>query len=202
MGVSDDQLHALESTGLQAAQERRPEGTVPAVAHSEAEHLAAAVPAHPSGHDHRLGDHPTIDSGLVVGRVDEDIREDLAGQRAVPEGADLGVQVGADPRDLDLAGPAVGTQRADQVVDLAGGDPVQVGLHHHREQGLVDPAAPLQQAGEERPRPQLRDVQLQIPGRRAQYAGTMAVALGQSLGVRWWGAAPIACVSSASIKAW
>ena len=42
----------------------------------------------------------------------------------VPERADLGVQVGADPAGLALADAAVGTQRPDQVVDLAGRHPV------------------------------------------------------------------------------
>jgi len=54
-------------------------------------------------------------------------------------------------------------QRVDQVVDLASADPVQVGHHYRREQRLIDPAAPLQQRGEERPCAQLRDPQLQIP---------------------------------------
>jgi hypothetical protein len=63
------------------------------------------------------------------------------------------VEVGADPRDLAPADAAVGTERADQVVDLAGDDPVQIRLHDHREQRLVDPAAPFQQRGEERSDP-------------------------------------------------
>jgi hypothetical protein len=57
---------------------------------------------------------------------------------------------------------------------------VQVGLHHDRDQGLVDPAAPLQQAGEERPGPQLGDPQLQIPGRGRQQPRPVPVALGNA----------------------
>jgi hypothetical protein len=56
--------------------------------------------------------------------------------------------------------PAVGTKGADQVIDLAGADAVQIRLHDHREQGLIDPAAALQQAGEDQPRPQFGDAQL------------------------------------------
>jgi hypothetical protein len=59
---------------------------------------------------------------------------------------------------------------------------VQVGLHHDREQGLVDPAAPLQQRGKERPRAQLGDAQLQIPSGSGQHARAVAVALPQPLG--------------------
>jgi len=148
MGIGDHQLHPGQPTRLQAGQKCRPEGPVLAVANREPEHLAATVPAHPGGHDHRLGDDAAVDPSLAVGGIDEHIGKDLAGQGAIPERRDLLVQVGADPRDFALADAAVGTQRPDQVVDLAGGDPVQVGLHHHREQRLIDPAAPLQQAGE------------------------------------------------------
>ena len=52
---------------------------------------------------------------------------------------------------------AVGAQGADQVVDLAGRDAVQVGLHHHGEQRLIHPTAAFQQRWEERARPQFRD---------------------------------------------
>jgi hypothetical protein len=63
------------------------------------------------------------------------------------------------------------------VVDLAGGHAVQVGLHHNREQRLVDAAAPLQQRREERAGAQLRDPQLQIPDRHGQGARAVSVAL-------------------------
>jgi hypothetical protein len=85
VGVGDDQLHALKPVRLERAQERRPEGPVLAVAHREAQDLAAAVAAHPGGHDYGLGDDAAVDSGLAVGGVHEHIGEDLAGQRPVPE---------------------------------------------------------------------------------------------------------------------
>ena len=168
VGVGDDQLHPSQPAGLQAAQEGGPEGAVLAVADGEAQDLAAAIPAHASGDHHGLGDHPAVDPGLAVGGVHEHIGEALAGQRAVPERRDLLVEVSADAGDLALADAAVGTQRPDQVVDLTGRDAVQIRLHDHREQGLIDPAAALQQAGEERPGPQLGDAQLQIPSRGRQ----------------------------------
>ena len=80
MGISDDQLHALESARLERSQERRPEGPVLAVTNGEAEDLAAAVAAHPGGHHHRLGDDAAVDSCLAIGGVHKHIREDLAGQ--------------------------------------------------------------------------------------------------------------------------
>jgi hypothetical protein len=54
---------------------------------------------------------------------------------------------------------------------------VQIGLHHHGEQGLVDPPSAFQQRGEERSGAQLRDPQLQIPGRGRQRARAGSVAL-------------------------
>ena len=54
---------------------------------------------------------------------------------------------------------------------------MNVGLHHDREQGLIDPAAPLQQRREERPLPQLRNPQLQLTrgGRKSARTGPVAL---------------------------
>ena len=79
------------------------------------------VGGHAGGDDDGLEDDPPVDPRLAVGRIQKDIREGLLGQRAAPEGGDLGVPVGADPGDLGLGDAAVGAQGADQVVDLAGG---------------------------------------------------------------------------------
>jgi hypothetical protein len=97
VGVGDDQLHPGQPAGLEGAQERGPKGAVLAVADGEAQHLAAAVAAHAGGNHHRLGDDAAVDAGLAVGGVDEHVREDLAGQGAVPERRHLLVEVGADP---------------------------------------------------------------------------------------------------------
>jgi hypothetical protein len=140
------------------------------IADGEPEHLPVPVGGHPGGDDHRLRDDPAGDPRLAVGGIQEEVGKRRLGQGAVAEGGDFLVQVGADPRDLALGDASVGTQRPHQVVDLPGGDAVQVGLHHHGEQRLVDPPAALQQRGEERPGAQLRDPQLQIPGRRSQRA--------------------------------
>jgi hypothetical protein len=155
VGVGDDQLHPGQASGLERPQERGPEGAVFGVSNGEAEDFAAAVAAHAGGNHDGLGDDPAVDPGLAVGGVHEHIREGLSCQGAVTEGCHLAVEVGTDPAHLALADAAVGTKGADQVVDLAGADSVEVGLHHHREQGLINPAAPLQQAGKERPGPQL-----------------------------------------------
>ena len=144
---------------------------------SKPEDLTAAVGGDTGGDHHRLGDHPPVDPGLAVGGVEEDVGVGDLGQRPVPERPDLLVEVRADPRDLGLADPGVGAQGLDQVVDLPGRDPVQVGLHDHREQRLVDPPPALQQGREERPGPQLGDPQLQITGGRGQRPRPGPVAL-------------------------
>jgi len=118
MGISDDQLHPGEPTRLERAQELGPEGTVLAVADSEAKDLAATIAAHAGGYHDRLGNDPAVNSGLAIGGVHEHIRELLAGQRPLGERLDFGVQVGADPRDLALADPAIRAKGSDQVVDL------------------------------------------------------------------------------------
>jgi hypothetical protein len=62
---------------------------------------------------------------------------------------DLLVQLGADPRHLRTGGATVRAQRLGQFVDLAHRGAGQILVHHPREQGLVDPAVPLQQAQRE-----------------------------------------------------
>jgi hypothetical protein len=64
-----------------------------------------------------------------------------------------------------------------QIVDLARGHAMQIGLHDHREQSLIHPTAPIQQGGEERPGAQLRDPQPQITRRRGQDPRSRTVAL-------------------------
>ena len=53
---------------------------------------------------------------------------------------------------------------------------MDIGLHHNGEQGLVDAAAALQEGREERPGAQLRDLQVEVPGRGAEGARSGAVA--------------------------
>jgi hypothetical protein len=176
VGVGDDQLQAAQSTGLQAPQERRPERAVLTVPDVDAQHLTPSVGGHPDRHDNGLRHDPVVHAGLAVGRVEEHVRVRRLGQRPVAERGDLLVEVLADPAHLGLGDPGVRAQGLDQVVDLARAHAMQIRLHDRREQCLIDPPTPLQQAREERPRPQLRDPQLQIPGRRREQPGTGPVA--------------------------
>jgi hypothetical protein len=163
VGVGDDQLDAVKPAGFERAQERGPERAVLAVTNVQAEDLSAAVGGDAGGDHHRAADHPAVHAGLEVGGVQEQVREGGVRKRAGPEAGDLGVQLATDPADLGLGDPGVHAQGLDQVVDLAGGGAVHVGLHHHRQQGPVGAAAGLQQRREERPLPQL--VSLHRPAR-------------------------------------
>jgi hypothetical protein len=100
-----------------------------------------------------------------------------AGQWPLPEDLDLLVQATAQPRDLILA-HVVQPQLLDQPVDLAGGDPVDIGLLDHRDQGLFGPPARLQKRREVTTLPQPGDGQLQLPNPGVPTARPIAIALG------------------------
>ncbi len=101
----------------------------------------------------------------------------------VAEGVEVPVELCADAGHLGAADPRGDPEGGDEVVDLPRRDAVDVGLHHHREQGPVDASAPLQQRREERPGPQLGDLQLEVPCGSGQQARPVPVALvGASLG--------------------
>src|SRR3954453_21258634 len=95
--------------------------------------LVAAVGADPGGHDdghrHDLGGGV---ADMQVGGVEVDVGELGVVQPAGPERGDDLVEAGADPGHLGLGDPGVDAQRGDQVVDAAGRDAADVGLHHHR----------------------------------------------------------------------
>jgi hypothetical protein len=87
------------------------------------------------------------------------------------------VEAGADARHLGLGDPRFDAQRGDQVVDGAGGHAVDVGLDHHRVQGLVDAAARFQDRRKERALAELGDAQLDVAGLGRHQPGPGAVAV-------------------------
>ena len=80
MRVADHQMHPVQATGAQPAQERGPERAVLAVTDIEAEHLSAAIRGYPGGHHDCLGYDPMVDTSLAVGGVEEHVPERLLGQ--------------------------------------------------------------------------------------------------------------------------
>jgi hypothetical protein len=134
--IGDHQLHPGQAAFAQAAQEFGPEGLGLAVADRAAQHLPAPVGGHTGGDHDGLGGHfraltglVAADTGFAVGGIEEHIGEGLRGQIPGVEGADLGVEVSADARDLGFGDARLHSQSGHQVVDLAGGGAVHVGLH-------------------------------------------------------------------------
>ena len=67
------------------------------------------------------------------------------------EGGHLFVEPRAGARYLGLGDPRRRPERLDQVVELAGRDAVDIGLHHHRVERSVDAASALEDLGENEP---------------------------------------------------
>jgi hypothetical protein len=177
--VADDELHAAQPALLQRGEEPSPERLVLAVADVEAEDFPRPVGGDARGHDD--GHRHDLMGGVAdveVGRVEVDVGELDVPERAGAERADDLVQAGADPRHLGLRDPRLDAHGLDQVIDATAGDAVDVSLHHHRTEGLVDAAARFEDRGKERTLPQLRDPQLHIAGLRRQHPWAGAVALG------------------------
>jgi hypothetical protein len=175
--VGDDESDPGQAPFLQAAEEAAPEHFVFAVADVDPEDLPAAGGGDPGGdHDGHRRDL-TVPADVEVGGVEEHVRERGVVQRAATERRDLLVQAGADPRHLRLGDARPDPECGHEVVDRAGRHPVHPRFHHHRIQGLVDPAAALQDDREERPLTQLRDRQLHIPGLGGDHLRAGAVAV-------------------------
>jgi hypothetical protein len=127
-----------------ARRERRKavgEGAVLGVADVEPEDLALAGGRHPGGHDDGLRHDLRTLMGLDVGGVEEEVGEGRVLEPARPELTDHRVELAADAADLALLDARLDAQGSHEVVDLARGHAVDVGLHHHRPEGLVDAPA-------------------------------------------------------------
>ena len=94
----------------------------------------------------------------------EQVGKGQVGKVAAAELGHLLVQLSEDQRDLALGDPRRRSERPHQVVDLARGDPVDVGLHDDGVEGLINAPAALQDAREEAPLAQLGDLQLHVAG--------------------------------------
>jgi hypothetical protein len=149
-----------------------------------------------------LGDDAVPDPGFAVGRVEEDVGEVLGGKSAVTKLDDFRIQARADAGYFGLRYPGVRTECFDEIIDLAGGDAVDVGLHHDREQCLVDAAAALQQGGKNDPARNF--------GIRRPRSPAVVVKVRSRAPLRWVvrsaerskGEAPMNAVASASISSW
>ncbi len=147
------------------------------VADLDAEHLSAPVLGHAGGDDHGLGGHLVVLTDVQVGGVEPDVGELGVVQPSLLEGRHHLVQALADAADLGFGDPGLGPQGPHQLVDGSGGDPVDVGLHDHGVEGLVDAPAGLQDRGEEAAFSELGDGELDVAGLGGEHPGAVPVAL-------------------------
>ena len=151
MLVGDHQAHPGQAALLQPGQEAPPEHLVLAVADVQAEDLPATVGGDAGGDHDGLGHHHgVLGAHVQVGRVQVHVRELVWSRRRVrnaPTTSSSPAQI-RETSDLEIPVPPNATTRSstERV-----GHAVDVGLHHHRVQRLVDPPPRRQDAREERP---------------------------------------------------
>ncbi len=182
--IGDHQLHPGEPTGAERAQEAPPERLSFGVADVAAQDLSVAVGGDPGCHDdgHR-GDLRGLVADVQICRIEIDVGELDVVELAGPERAHHLVESRTDARHFRLGDPRVDSQRGDQIIDGPCGHTGDVGLHHHRVEGLIDPATRLQDAREERAAAELRNLELDIAGLGGQQTRSSAVAVsGAALG--------------------
>ena len=206
VGVGDDQGHAREPPGHQAAQEGRPARPVLGGDEVEAEDLPVAVGVHPGGDDDGHVDDAAALSDLLGQGVEPDVGVGTGVEGAVAEGAHRLVEGLGQLRDLGLGDP-VDAHGLDHVVDPAGGDPFDVALGDHRDQGPLGPAPGLDEpVGEVAAGAQLGDGQLDRAGPGVPAPRAVAVArvdpLGGDLAVAGVAQALASAAMSGSAKAW
>ncbi len=148
--VGHDEPHPVEPALHERPDEARPGGPlVVAGAELEPEHAALPRREHADRHERRHGHDPAGVADLRVRRVGEQVRAGGVRERARAERLDLVVERGADPARLaprERRDP----ERLDEVLDPAGGDPLDVRLGHDREERPLGAPARLQQAREAR----------------------------------------------------
>jgi hypothetical protein len=151
VAVGDDEADTGQAAFPRRAQELGPEGLGLAVPDRDAEHFAAAILGDAGRDDDGLGHDLVVESGLDVGGVEKEAGEPDVIQGPAPERVELFVEAGADPRHLALGYAGVRAEGFDQVVDGAGGDSVDVGLHDDCVEGLVDAAPAFGRLGKKLP---------------------------------------------------
>lgn len=91
MCVADDELDAPKASLLQAVQELRPVRLVLSVRYVDAQNLAVAVGVDADRDEHRYVHDPVIEPGLLVARVQDQVRVTILEGARVPR-LELGVQ--------------------------------------------------------------------------------------------------------------
>lgn len=153
-------LTTIQPPGFQGPQELGPKRFVLAIADVEAEDFTASVGGNTDGDDHGLGDDAVVDAGLAIRGVEEHVGVAARAEVTAAEHAHFVVEIRANSGYFGLGDAGVRAEGLDQIIDLAGGDAMEVSLHNDGEQGLVNASATLEQGGEERPLTELGDLQM------------------------------------------
>jgi hypothetical protein len=98
--VADHELDAGQAARDQPAQERQPPGAVLGAGDVQAQDLPVPVGVDPGRHERVHVHDPAVLADLDRERVDPAERVRAGVERTLPEGADLGVEVGSHLADL------------------------------------------------------------------------------------------------------
>ena len=183
VGVAHHELDASQAAFFERGNERTPEALALAVTHLEAQQLPAAVGVDAHGDDHGSGAdlQGLAEPAVKVGGIEVEVGVASLVEGPVEEGLHLLVDLLTDAAHLRLGDAALHPQGRHQGVHLAGGDPADVGLHDHAVEGLIHPAAGLENRGQEAPGAQFGDQQVAVARLGGQAAGPVAVAVAEPL---------------------
>ena len=146
VGIGDDKCHPVEAASDETSQERRPARSVLGAYDIDAEDLPVAVCVHSRGDDSRQGDETSALAHLVEQGVQPDLDVRPLVQGTIAELGDLDIEVLRELGDLGL-GHAVDAHRSHEVVDSSRGDPFDICLADHRDEGLLGVPAGLEERG-------------------------------------------------------
>ena len=178
--VADDEADPVEAALDERADEGRPGAALVVPRRQlEAEDPPLAGAGDPGRHEGRHRHDPPAFADLEVRGVQPQIGIRLVGERATPEGRDLGVERRADPGHLALADRG-DAQGPDEVVDPPCGNAQHVCLLDDRQQGPLGPAPRLEERGEVRAVADPRDRQLDRPHPGVPAPVAVPVAAGQA----------------------
>ena len=175
MSVGDSQSHAVQAASHKASQELAPEGLGLGLADVEGDDLAAPRLVDAVGDHQGLVAHATGLAYTLHLGVEPEVGV-ATFERTPPEDVDLLVK---HPAEAAHRGATHGldTQLRHEALDLARTDAVDVGLGHNSDQGLLGPAARLQEAREVAARSQARDGELEAAHAGVPGAFPVAVAI-------------------------
>ena len=124
VGIGDHEPDTAKAPGAKGPEELGPEVLVFGVADGAAEHLTLTGHGDAGDHYHGGRDDLAPDAALEQRRIGEDLGELDMAQQPGPERGHLLVEAGADAAHFAPGDPAGDPERGNQVINLAGGDPV------------------------------------------------------------------------------